>query len=272
VVDDLIVGRVDDDLRLVVNAACRSSDLEHLSGALGPSTVTPLDEYALIAVQGPRAAEILAPLVTDPLPARFMDIRRAQFGRVDIVIARSGYTGEDGFEISLPAESAEALVTSLEDHPDARLIGLGARDSLRLEAGLCLYGHELDETTTPIEAGLGWVIDGVRRRGGARAGGFPGADVIFEQMDTGVARRRVGLQPTGRAPIRAGAMLFDNDGTAVGRVTSGGFGASVGKAIAMGYVAESSALIGLRLFAEVRGRRHEVDVVRLPFVPLNYEY
>jgi aminomethyltransferase len=189
-------------------------------------------------------------------------------------VSRSGYTGEDGFEISVPAEAAEALCEALLRAPAVVPAGLGARDSLRLEAGLCLHGADIDETTTPVEAGLDWTIAKVRRAGGVRAGGFPGADAVLGQLAGGVIRRRVGLRPEGRAPVRAGAALFRNEGNAAsaGVVTSGGFGVSLDAPVAMGYVPPDAAAPGTRLFAELRGRRLAVTVAKLPFVPARYKH
>jgi aminomethyltransferase len=187
--------------------------------------------------------------------------------------SRSGYTGEDGFEISLPAEEAESLATRLVNDADVAPIGLGARDSLRLEAGLCLYGHDIDAETGPISAGLGWAIPKLRRLGGDRAGGFPGAEAVFAEIAEGPARRRVGLRPEGRAPMREGVALFEEEagGTQVGTVTSGGFGPSVGAPVAMGYVASGLTAEGTRLWGEVRGKRLAVEVASLPFVPARFK-
>jgi aminomethyltransferase len=192
---------------------------------------------------------------------------------VPCLVSRSGYTGEDGYELSIPADRAVEIVERLLAGSDVTLIGLGARDSLRLEAGLCLYGHDLDATTTPVEAALEWSIPKSRRPGGARSGGFPGADVVLAQLRDGAPRRRVGLSPEGRAPVRAGATVFRDDmaAQAIGRVTSGGFGPSVNRPIAMGYVPAELALPGTRVFAEVRGQRLPMIVAMLPFVPRHYK-
>ena len=189
------------------------------------------------------------------------------------LVSRSGYTGEDGYELSIPADRAVELVERLLANSDVMPIGLGARDSLRLEAGLCLYGHDIDATTTPVEAALEWSIPKSRRPGGTRAGGFPGADVVLAQLRDGAPRRRVGLAPEGRAPVRAGAAIFRDDsaGHAIGRVTSGGFGPSVNRPVAMGYVPAELALPATRVFAEVRGQRLPMSVATLPFVPHNYK-
>ena len=188
-------------------------------------------------------------------------------------MSRSGYTGEDGYEISVPARAAEALARALLDHPEVAPAGLGARDSLRLEAGLCLYGQDIDSTTTPVEAGLGWAIQPARREGGARAGGFPGAERILAELRDGAARARVGLRPEGRAPMRAGVALYEEEagGDPVGAVTSGGFGPTVGAPVAMGYVPDRLARQGQRLWGELRGRRLPVTVSDLPFVKPGYK-
>src|SRR6188768_931222 len=207
--DDLMVANFGDHLFLVVNAACKAEDEAHLRAHLSDTCVIDsLSDRGLVALQGPKAESALAKLCADVSAMRFMDTGPRQVAGFDCFVSRSGYTGEDGFEISVPAAQAEALVTALLENPDVLPIGLGARDSLRLEAGLCLYGHDIDTTTTPVEGALEWSVQKSRRSGGARAGGFPGADRILDQLDHGAARRRVGLQPEGRAPVREGAALF----------------------------------------------------------------
>jgi aminomethyltransferase len=274
VIDDLMVSNRGDHLTLVVNAACKSADEAHLRQHLpGSCLVEPLVDRALIALQGPKAEAVLAPLVPEVRAMAFMDVRTVSVFGTACDVARSGYTGEDGFEISVPAEAAEAMCEALLRDPAVAPAGLGARDSLRLEAGLCLYGSDLDEATTPVEAALDWTIPNVRRTGGERAGGFPGAETILGQLATGAARRRVGLKPEGRAPVRRGASLFraENDTTQVGVVTSGGFGPSLNAPIAMGYVPGDTTALGTRMFAEVRGKRLPVTVSELPFVPTRYK-
>jgi aminomethyltransferase len=204
---------------------------------------------------------------------KFMDTGPRRVGAFDCFVSRSGYTGEDGFEISVPAERAEALASALLDNPDVLPIGLGARDSLRLEAGLCLYGHDIDTSTTPVEAALEWSVQKSRRHGGARAGGFPGAETILSQFDKGAPRRRVGLKAEGRAPVREGAPLFADNASAeqIGKVTSGGFGPSLNAPVAMGYVPSSLAAVGTTIFAEVRGQRLPLQVAATPFVPNTYK-
>jgi aminomethyltransferase len=277
ILDDLMIANFGNHLFLVVNAACKAGDEAHLRAHLSDSCVIePLPDRALLALQGPKAESVLAKFCADAPAMRFMDAgpRRVQiegFG-IDCFVSRSGYTGEDGFEISVPADNAEALAAALLDDSCVLPIGLGARDSLRLEAGLCLYGHDIDTATTPIEAGLAWSIQRSRRDVGKRPGGFLGADVILNQF-AGVSRCRVGLRPEGRAPVREGAKLFADDTSpdAIGVVTSGGFGPSVNAPVAMGYVPATHPADGTRLFAEVRGQRLAVRVKDLPFVPHNYK-
>ena len=204
---------------------------------------------------------------------RFMDCGPRRLDGIDCFVSRSGYTGEDGFEISVPAEHAEALAGALLESGDVLPIGLGARDSLRLEAGLCLYGHDIDTATTPVEGALQWSIQKSRRHGGARAGGFPGADQILPQLENGAPRRRVGLRPEGRAPVREGAALFADETSSVqiGRVTSGGFGPSLNAPVAMGYLPPSPATPGDLVFAELRGQRLPLRIAPMPFVPNTYK-
>ena len=239
--DDLMFARRGDDLFVVVNAACKDADIARMKAALEPDiTVTPLADRALIAVQGPGAAAAVAAMDSRAAQMAFMDVRDLDLDGIAVWASRSGYTGEDGFEISVSAAQAEALTRNLLAHDDVEAIGLGARDSLRLEAGLCLYGHDIDAATTPIEGALTWAIQKVRRAGGDRAGGFPGADIILGQLASGAPRKRVGLLPEGRAPMREGVEIFDaaEGGSNVGQVTSGGFGPTVGGPVAMGYVEE----------------------------------
>ena len=273
ILDDLMVSHLGDHLRLVVNAACKAADEAHLRKHLSQSCrVEPLLDHTLIALQGPKAEAALAPLAPAIRSMRFMEVRAVTLMDEPCVISRSGYTGEDGFEISIAAGKAEALCDILLSDENVRPAGLGARDSLRLEAGLCLYGSDLDVQTTPVEAALEWAIAKARRKG-ERAGQFPGAEVILGQIEHGAPRRRVGLKPEGRAPVRAGAPLFASEeaATPIGAVTSGGFGISLGVPIAMGYVPVAEAVPGQRLFAELHGRREAIDVCELPFVPLDYK-
>ena len=274
ILDDLMVANFGSHLFVVVNAACKAEDEAHLRATLSDACVIePLPDRALIALQGPKAESVLAKLCADAAAMRFMDSAPRNVSGIDCFVSRSGYTGEDGFEISVPAEHAAALTNALLTDPDVLPIGLGARDSLRLEAGLCLYGHDIDTTTTPVEGALEWSIQKSRRAGGARAGGFAGADKILAQFEQGAARRRVGLQPQGRAPVREGAALFADATSSdpIGRVTSGGFGPSLNAPVAMGYLPTSHARAGSSVFAEVRGQRLAVQVAAMPFVPNNYK-
>ncbi|MEJ2376522.1 MAG: glycine cleavage system aminomethyltransferase GcvT [Pseudolabrys sp.] len=274
ILDDLMVSNRGDHLMLVVNAARKAADESHLRAHLsGACDIEPLSNRALIALQGPKAEAVLAAVAPEVRAMAFMDVRTLALSGADCFVSRSGYTGEDGFEISVPADAAEALCETLLRNPAVAPIGLGARDSLRLEAGLCLYGADLDETTTPVEAALAWSIPKVRRAGGERVGGFPGTDTILEQLANGAARRRVGLRPEGRAPVRHGAALFagEADSEPAGIVTSGGFGPSLNAPVAMGYVARDAGTPDSRLFAEVRGKRLPVTVAKLPFVPHRYK-
>jgi aminomethyltransferase len=272
--DDLMVANFGDHLFLVVNAACKAEDEAHLRAHLSETCVIDsLSDRALVALQGPKAESALAKLCADVTAMRFMDSGPRKVAGIDAFVSRSGYTGEDGFEISVPADQAEALVTALLENADVLPIGLGARDSLRLEAGLCLYGHDIDTTTTPVEGALEWSVQKSRRHGGARAGGFPGAEEILAQFADGASRRRVGLLPEGRAPVREGALLFAdaNAGEPVGKVTSGGFGPTLNAPVAMGYLPTSLAANGTQVFAEVRGQRLPLKVAPMPFVPNTYK-
>jgi aminomethyltransferase len=272
--DDLMVANFSSHLFLVVNAACKALDEAHLRANLSETCVIePLPDRALIALQGPKASSVLAKFCADAASMRFMDSGPRSIDGIDCFVSRSGYTGEDGFEISVPADHAERLAKALLGDSDVLPIGLGARDSLRLEAGLCLYGHDIDTTTTPVEGALEWSIQKSRRHGGARAGGFPGADKILSQLEQGAPRRRVGLRPEGRAPVREGAPLFQDAASSlqIGAVTSGGFGPSINTPVAMGYLPASHAAIGGLVFAELRGQRLPLRVAAMPFVPNTYK-
>ena len=274
ILDDLMVANFGDHLFLVVNAACKAEDEAHLRKHLSDSCIIePLTDRALIALQGPKAADVLAKFCPEAPDMKFMDAGPHQVNGIACFVSRSGYTGEDGYEISIPNDQAEALTSALLDHPDVLPIGLGARDSLRLEAGMCLYGHDIDTTTTPVEGNLIWSIQKSRRTGGARAGGFFGSEAILAQLDGGASRQRVGLKPEGRAPVREGVLLFaDATSTdSIGKVTSGGFGPSISAPIAMGYVPTSYAKDGTTVFAELRGQRIPMTVAPMPFVPNNYK-
>jgi len=274
VIDDVMVSSHGDHLLLVVNASRKAADEARLRARLEDRCVVEaLTGRALIALQGPEAENALAPLAPEIRAMRFMDARPLTLAGAACVVSRSGYTGEDGFEIGIDAAAAEPLYEALLRNAAVAPAGLGARDSLRLEAGLCLYGSDLDEATTPVEAALEWTIAKERRTGAPRAGGFPGAAIVLQQLAKGAARRRVGLRAEGRAPVRGGAPLFrgETDRAPIGRVTSGGFGVSLGAPVAMGYVAIDAAARGTRLFAEVRDRRLPVTVADLPFVPPHYK-
>jgi aminomethyltransferase len=279
ILDDLMVTRRADDLLLIVNAACKQADLRHLESHIGSRcTVQPLPGLALLALQGPRAVHALARLNDGVAALTFMSGAHFRLASpasgltagVDCFVTRSGYSGEDGFEISVPAESAAALARALLAQPEVAPAGLGARDTLRLEAGLCLYGHDIDERTTPIEAALGWAIQKVRRPGGERAGGYPGADTLARQFADGAAVRRVGLAGAERVPVREGAPLADAGGRPIGRVTSGTVSPTLGRPVAMGYVAADHAVAGTEVVADVRGKPQPMRVATLPFTPHRY--
>jgi aminomethyltransferase len=271
--DDLMIARRGEEMFVVVNAACKDADIPRMTKAMSGCKVTEVADRALLALQGPKAETVLEGLVPGAAAMRFMDVAvlPSEFG--EVWLSRSGYTGEDGYEISAANDRAEELARALLAHEAVESIGLGARDSLRLESGLCLYGNDIDATTTPVEANLGWAIQKVRRSGGARAGGFPGADVILPQLVSGAARRRVGLAPEGRAPMREGTPLFaaETGGDTIGTITSGAFGPSIGAPMSMGYVPTDLAAIDTTVFGEVRGKRMAAKVVSLPFKPANFK-
>lgn len=251
--DDLMVANLGNRYVIVANAACKIEDEHYLRGALAPNCeLRLLDERALLALQGPLAEDALAEFLPHIREMHFLDVWAGKLFDMDCVLSRSGYTGEDGFEISIPAEGAETLARKLLQNPAVAMIGLGARDTLRLEAGLCLHGADIDATTTPVEADLQWSIQASRRHGGKRAGGFPGADIILEQLANGPTRKRVGLRPQGRAPVRRGARLFADpqSHSPIGIVTSGTFGPSVNVPIAMGYVTAEAAAAGAPVWAK----------------------
>ena len=274
ILDDLMFANRGDHIFVVVNAACKDADIAHLRKHLEPEiTIKELDNRALLAIQGPAAEAVMAEYHPRFAEMRFMDVDTIPIAGAECWVSRSGYTGEDGYELSIPVAAAETVARALLAHDDVEFIGLGARDSLRLEAGLCLYGHDINTETTPIAASLNWAIQKARRINGTRAGGFPGADVILKQIENGASQRRVGLRPIGRAPMREGVEIFadENSANAIGQVTSGGFGPSVEGPAAMGYVDTSLAKIGTKLYGEVRGKRHPVEVSALPFVPANFK-
>jgi aminomethyltransferase len=272
--DDLMFARRGDDLFVVVNAACKGADIARMKAALEPDvTVTPITDRALIALQGPTAAAAVATLDPAAADMRFMDFGTLNLDGIEVWASRSGYTGEDGFEISVADADAETLARRLLALEGVEAIGLGARDSLRLEAGLCLYGNDIDAQTSPVEASLNWAIQKVRRADGERAGGYPGAEMVQKAFEDGVARKRVGLAPEGRAPMREGTQLYDAEtgGRLVGSVTSGSFGPTVGGPVAMGYVGSEYASVDTALWGEVRGKRLPVRVAKLPFVAANFK-
>ena len=271
ILDDLMISNAGDSLFVVVNAACKQQDEAHLRKHLAAGCeIEALTDRALLALQGPRAAMVMDRLAPSASALLFMTTGRMQIAGADCFVSRSGYTGEDGFEISVANDQAETLARALLAEDEVAAIGLGARDSLRLEAGLCLYGHDIDTEITPVEASLNWALSRVRRYDGARAGGFPGADVILGQLAGGAMRKRVGIRPQGKAPVREGAELVDTEGAKVGLVTSGGYGPTVGGPVAMGYVDTALAHPDTEFQAIVRGRQHPVNVVKLPFVKQRY--
>ena len=274
ILDDLMIVNMGSWFLVVVNAACKAQDIALMQRELSSDcTVEPLEDRALLALQGPEAEAALARIAPDVTTMKFMDAKAVTLDGVEAIVTRSGYTGEDGFEISVPADRAEQVARSLLAQPEVKPIGLGARDSLRLEGGLCLYGSDLDETTSPVEGALEWAIQKARRNDGARAGGFPGADLILAQLEHGTSRRRVGLLAEGRAPVRHGAELFaeGEGGNPIGVVTSGAFGPTLQAPVAMGYVETAFTPVGTKVFAELRGRRIPVTVAAMPFVPAGFK-
>ncbi|MEM9579217.1 MAG: glycine cleavage system aminomethyltransferase GcvT [Pseudomonadota bacterium] len=273
IMDDLMLANRGDHVFVVVNAACKTDDIAHMRANLPGLDITEIADRALLALQGPAAESVLAELNPAAAEMNFMDVATLTLNGADCWVSRSGYTGEDGYEISVPNDHAVALAQKLMAHDDVEPIGLGARDSLRLEGGLCLYGHDIDTGTTPVEGALNWAIQKVRRTGGARAGGFPGAEVILDQLANGADRKRVGLKPEGRAPMREGVALYaDADGGApIGTITSGGFGPTVGGPVAMGYLPASHASKGTTVYGELRGKRLPLTVSALPFTPANFK-
>ena len=274
ILDDLMFFKESDDsLFVIVNGACKAADIAHITARIGQRcTVQPLPDRALLALQGPQAANVMARLAPGIEQLVFMTGGNYSIAGTDCFVTRSGYTGEDGFEISVPAAQAEALARALLAQPEVAPIGLGARNSLRLEAGLCLYGNDLDTSTTPSEAGLNWAIQKVRRTGGARAGGFPGAEKVLAQIDdpTLLTRKRVDLIATERVPVREPAVLENMDGQQVGQVTSGLLSPTLNQPIAMAYVSPDYAAPGTELFAMVRGKPVPMQVGAMPFVPARY--
>ncbi len=271
IMDDLMITRREKDLFVVVNAACKAQDIAHLRANLGAGVnMQVLEDRALLALQGPLAATALSRLAPGAEKLVFMTGGHFTIVGADCFVTRSGYTGEDGYEISVPAAQADKVARALLAQPEVKPIGLGARDTLRLEAGLCLYGHDIDTTTTPTEAALNWAMQKVRRIDGARAGGFVGSDVILPQIAAGASRKRIGLLGKEKLPVREGAALSNAQGEVVGKVTSGGFGPSANACVAMGYVTAPSSTIGTELFAHVRDKLVPMTVSAMPFTPHRY--
>ena len=278
IIDDLMFFRRENDIFVIVNGACKVGDIAHIQARIGARCqVIPMPERALLALQGPQAVTALSRLAPGVEKLVFMTgghfTVQAGTQRMEVFLTRSGYTGEDGFEISVHQSDAEALAKALLAQPEVKPIGLGARNSLRLEAGLPLYGNDIDNSTTPVEAGLNWAMQKVRRTDGARAGGFPGAEKILAQLAagaTGVQRKRVGLLALERIPVRDHSELQDLSGQRIGEVTSGLLGPTIDKPIAMGYVPPAFAALGTRINAIVRGKPVAMEVVAMPFVPTRY--
>ena len=270
--DDLMVTNFGDHLFVVVNAACKDQDIKHLQDNLPADVELQLiKDRALLALQGPKAASVLATLNSAVSDMVFMDATKLVLAGVECYVSRSGYTGEDGYEISVPADAATAIAGALLAEEDVEWIGLGARDSLRLECGLCLYGHDLDLSTTPVEASLLWGISPARRENGIRAGGFPGSNIILKQIKTKqLTRKRIGLIGQSKAPVREGTLLFDAQDNEIGIVTSGSYGPSIEKPVAMAYVNIDFIALGTEIFADVRGKKLAMTVSKMPFVAQSY--
>ena len=273
IIDDLMFVNRGDDLFVIVNGACKAGDIAHLQQKIGTlCNVIPMPDMALLALQGPLAVQALQRLAPGVEQLVFMSGGRFTAAGCDCFVTRSGYTGEDGFEISVPADQADTLARALLAQPEVQPVGLGARNSLRLEAGLCLYGNDIDPTTTPPEAALNWAMQKVRRTGGARAGGFPGAYQVLVQLDNPalLTRQRVGLLALERVPVREHTALHNEAGEAIGEVTSGLLGPTINQPVAMGYVSPAYAAIGTRIHALVRGKIVPMQVTALPFVATRY--
>ena len=271
ILDDLIITRwADNCFFLVVNASCKEQDIKHLREHLDNLDITYLSGQSLVALQGPKAKIIIGELAPAANELLFMNGCRTSIGGIDCYVTRSGYTGEDGFEISVADENATALADQLLAYDDVQWVGLGARDSLRLEAGLCLYGHDMDRGKSPVEAGLSWSISQSRREGGSKSGGFLGSDQILKHLADGVSTKRVGFVIDGRAPVREGAEIVDDQGNVVGVITSGGFGPTLQMPVAMGYVKTDFSAVGTKLDALVRGKSRAMTLVKMPMVPQRY--
>ena len=274
ILDDLMFSNRGDHIFVVLNAACKDSDIKYLRSLLEPNiSIKEIESRALIALQGPASEAVLGKYHPQIENMKFMDVETLTIDGAECWISRSGYTGEDGFEISIPAEAAEPITRSILSNQNVEFIGLGARDSLRLEAGLCLYGHDIDQATTPVEASLTWAIQKARRSNGSRASGFIGSEIILKQLAGGTNKKRVGFLPQTRAPMREGVEIFGTETSkdAIGKITSGGYGPTVGYPIAMGYINSEYANSEDDFFGELRGKRVPVKVSNLPFVPLNFK-
>lgn len=267
IMDDLIVANAGDHLFLVVNASMRHQDIPHMADNLDGIEVTEIFDRALVAVQGPAAENVVGDLCPAARDMTFMQTMVADINGVECRISRLGYTGEDGFEISIPEDKAIEVCRAFLAHEDCEPVGLGARDSLRLESGLCLYGNDIDNSTSPVEASLTWAMQKRRRE----EGGFPGADRIQRDLAEGTAKKLVGIRPAGRAPARAGVEVQDLNGNIIGSITSGGFGPTVGAPVAMGYVATKHSEPGQKINLIIRGKAQPAEIAALPFVTQNYK-
>ncbi|MEX0950714.1 MAG: glycine cleavage system aminomethyltransferase GcvT [Gammaproteobacteria bacterium] len=270
-IDDVIIRRAGNDFEIIANAANRDNDHAWLCDRIGQRCQVRLDEYfSLLALQGPAAAAVMRELNPDSDKLGFMQTGQLPLAGIDCRVGRAGYTGEDGFEISVPIDATTKLAQRLLAHEQVQPAGLGARDGLRLEAGLSLYGHELDATTSPVEAGLGWAIAKARRLSGARAGGFPGHERILAELKSGPSRRLTGLLPDTRSPLRSGTLLIDSNGTTIGTVTSGGHSPILKRPVAIGYIDSGALNTEIPVYADNRGKRIHVELTRLPFIPHKY--
>ena len=271
VLDDLMITRWDEQtFFIVVNAACKQQDIQHFRDHLCDTEVTELQDWGLLALQGPQAVEILANHAPEVADLHFLQGCEVSIQGCSCYVTRSGYTGEDGFELSIKPDDCSAVADALLNNPSVRWIGLGARDSLRLEAGLCLYGHDMNQTTSPVEASLLWSVNKSRRTGGEKPGGFMGSGTVLQHIDQGVSQKRVGFRVEGRAPVREGAEIVDENGAVIGTITSGGFSPSLQQPIAMGYIAIDYATTGTKVNAMVRGKSRPLIVCSMPFVPQKY--
>jgi aminomethyltransferase len=271
IIDDVMLTRRSDHLFMVLNAACRDKDIVYLRNRLEPACrIEVMDDHALLALQGPGAAGIMERYISDISELKFMHGRKAKIAGINCYITRSGYTGEDGFECSVKSAQAEALARTMLSHEEVEAAGLGARDTLRLEAGLCLYGHDIDEQTTPVEASLGWVVAKKYQADGGPAARFPGAERILLQLRTGTNKVRTGFRPEGRIPVRGGTIVLDENHATVGRITSGGFAQTAGGPVAMGYIHPSHAVPGTELQVVIRAQRHRLYTTGLPFIKHRY--